>query len=181
MIVDEVIYGNQDPWPSGALGSGYALHRLAAGVSGNEPGNWFLASAAPGARDYRDRDGDGMPDDWELLYDFDPDEPLDAVMDADEDGMNNLEEYLAGTDPLVAGSVLRFEWVEAGASGVSFGFRAVTGRGYTVLYSDDPASGSWLKLEDVNAGSGATVLAVDDEMVPTNGSRYYRVVTPTRP
>jgi hypothetical protein len=181
VIVDEVIYGNQDPWPSGALGSGYALHRIAAGVSGNRPGNWFVARPAPGARDYRDRDGDGMPDDWELLNDLDADNPSDAVLDSDEDGMTNLEEYLAGTDPRDAGSALRFEWVEAGVEGVSLGFRAVFGRGYTVLYTDEPASGSWSKLEDVDAGPGVTVLTVVDEMVPADGSRYYRVVTPARP
>lgn len=46
-----------------------------------------------------DRDGDGMPDEWELAHGFDPDNPDDAQLDADGDGFTNLEEHLAGTDP----------------------------------------------------------------------------------
>ncbi|MBU1269923.1 MAG: hypothetical protein KJ583_02500 [Nanoarchaeota archaeon] len=46
-----------------------------------------------------DSDGDGMPDDWEILYGLDPNDPTDANGDLDGDGFTNLEEYLAGTDP----------------------------------------------------------------------------------
>ncbi|MDG6226044.1 MAG: hypothetical protein QCI82_11110 [Candidatus Thermoplasmatota archaeon] len=48
----------------------------------------------------KDSDGDGMNDAWELLYGFDPFDPLDAKRDPDGDGYTNLQEYLAGTDPL---------------------------------------------------------------------------------
>lgn len=46
-----------------------------------------------------DRDGDGMPDEWELARGFNPDNPDDALSDADGDGFTNLEEHLAETDP----------------------------------------------------------------------------------
>lgn len=47
-----------------------------------------------------DRDGDGLPDWYEDLYDFlDPDVPTDAALDFDEDGLTNLEEFELGTDP----------------------------------------------------------------------------------
>jgi hypothetical protein len=51
-----------------------------------------------------DIDNDGMPTYWELLYDtfpfdLDPNDPLDAAEDMDSDGLLNLDEYLAGTDP----------------------------------------------------------------------------------
>ncbi len=47
-----------------------------------------------------DSDGDGMPDDWELLYTDPPSATaLDPALDADSDGLNNLDEYLAGTIP----------------------------------------------------------------------------------
>jgi len=48
-----------------------------------------------------DDDNDGMPDAWELLYSLDPLDPSDAALDTDGDGYTNLEEYQAGTDPLV--------------------------------------------------------------------------------
>lgn len=50
--------------------------------------------------EYVDTDGDGMSDQWELLYS----PPLmtnvvDSAGDADSDGLSNLNEYLNGTDP----------------------------------------------------------------------------------
>jgi len=46
-----------------------------------------------------DRDGDGIPNEWEELYGLDPDDPEDAVKDEDEDGFTNLEEFEEETDP----------------------------------------------------------------------------------
>lgn len=46
-----------------------------------------------------DTDGDGMTDDWEKKYGFDPADPADASLDKDGDGFTNLEEFLAKTDP----------------------------------------------------------------------------------
>ncbi|MFD2036290.1 polysaccharide lyase [Belliella marina] len=46
-----------------------------------------------------DTDGDGMPDEWEIKYNLDPNDPSDGAMDADGDGYTNVEEYLNGTNP----------------------------------------------------------------------------------
>ena len=50
-----------------------------------------------------DTDGDGMPDDWELLYDLDP-EYDDSRLDMDWDLLENLEEYIYNTNPWVPDS-----------------------------------------------------------------------------
>ena len=46
-----------------------------------------------------DTDDDGIPDMWERKYGLDPQDPEDAKLDFDKDGMSNLEEYRAGTNP----------------------------------------------------------------------------------
>ena len=46
-----------------------------------------------------DSDGDGMPDEWEIKHNLDPNNPDDGAIDSDGDGYTNLEEYLNGTNP----------------------------------------------------------------------------------
>lgn len=49
-----------------------------------------------------DTDNDGIPDKWEQRYGFNSKNASDAKLDPDNDGLTNLEEYKAGTDPLKA-------------------------------------------------------------------------------
>jgi len=46
-----------------------------------------------------DTDGDTLPDQWELLYRFDPNSAADANIDPDNDGLTNVQEFHAGTNP----------------------------------------------------------------------------------
>jgi uncharacterized protein (DUF1800 family) len=67
-----------------------------------EPGvDVFVTSVAVGTVD---TDHDGMPDDWESAHAFSPTNAADATQDADGDGVNNRDEWLAGTDPREADS-----------------------------------------------------------------------------
>lgn len=54
-----------------------------------------LALAAP----FEDRDDDGIPDWWELLYGLDPTNPFDATDDPDGDTATALDEYREHTLP----------------------------------------------------------------------------------
>jgi len=46
-------------------------------------------------------DNDGLPDSYELANGLDANDPNDALLDGDNDGINNLAEFSQGTDPNV--------------------------------------------------------------------------------
>ncbi|MCI5125561.1 MAG: hypothetical protein D3925_14080, partial [Candidatus Electrothrix sp. AR5] len=46
-----------------------------------------------------DDDNDGMPDEWEIQHGLNPEDPSDANLDMDNDGISNLDEYLGGSEP----------------------------------------------------------------------------------
>ncbi|MEA2101320.1 MAG: fibronectin type III domain-containing protein [Thermodesulfobacteriota bacterium] len=75
-------------------------------TSGNESGFSVQASVyiptqavEPGV----DSDHDFIPDSIEEQWGLDPENPMDALADNDKDGVENLAEYLAGTNPLDSG------------------------------------------------------------------------------
>lgn len=68
----------------------------------DEAGNTGPISNIAEAKSYaQDTDGDGLADQWEQAYGFDPCTPGDELLDPDADGLNNLQEYRFGTLPKV--------------------------------------------------------------------------------
>jgi hypothetical protein len=51
------------------------------------------------ALSFLDSDDDGMPDEWETGFGLDLNNPVDASLDLDNDGLTNLQEYQRGTNP----------------------------------------------------------------------------------
>ncbi len=60
---------------------------------------WRQASRAFRFAFGQDSDGDGMPDAWEITHALNPKDASDASQDLDDDGLTNLGEFLAGTNP----------------------------------------------------------------------------------
>jgi hypothetical protein len=178
VIVDEVIYGNQTPWPAAANGGGTSLQRIVANGSGNNPANWFAGFPTAGLIAAGDRDGDGMPNDWELDNELDPDDPADSLLDADDDGCTNLHEYLSGTDPNDPASALKLT-VNAQGSGVRLQFPMVAGRSYTLQRRDDLSVSSWTKLQDIPPSQSNGFAEFTDSSPTNSPQRFYRVVTPS--
>ena len=96
----------KDNWYPETDGAGHSLvlsnpaasSSIASTKAGWRSSAWTYGS--PGkAADQTDRDGDGLPDAWELFYGLDPSSDTDASLDEDEDGLSALQEYQAGTDP----------------------------------------------------------------------------------
>ena len=48
ILLEEVAYASDAPWPSGADGLGHALCRREAGQFGNDPANWIASTPTPG-------------------------------------------------------------------------------------------------------------------------------------
>jgi hypothetical protein len=131
-----------------------------------------------------DSDHDGIPDAWEITYNFDPHNTADALLDSDGDGLNNLQEFQAGTDPRDPQSVLRLDSISESASStgtnVLLSFRAVSGRDYSILWKESVDLGKWTKLADVPAPLEDGELAIVDPL-PQVANRIYRLVTPQLP
>ncbi len=61
-------------------------------------------ASLPAFANAKDTDKDGMPDTWEIANLFNTNSVADATLDADGDGLNNRDEFLAGTNPRLADS-----------------------------------------------------------------------------
>ena len=74
--------------------------------------------------------------------------------------MTNLQEFLAGTDPLDPQSCLRlFVELLPGTGNLQLSFVAVAGVDYTVQYADDLASGLWHSTSLATSGANPATAA----------------------
>jgi hypothetical protein len=178
VLVEKVAYSNFPPWPFDAGGTGDALHRLSLVAYGNDPTNWVDALSALGPPALADTDGDGMPNSWEQLYNFGPNNPNDASADADGDGVSNLNEYIAGTHPRSASSYLRLDTVDGTPTLSVLEFNAVAGKTYSILYRDSLSTGVWLRLIDIPPQETTHNMTVYDASVEPSAPRFYRLRTP---
>jgi hypothetical protein len=154
-------------------------------VTINQPGANVLLRVSDGAAHFgssdpfivesaSDRDGDGLPDSWQARY-FPPGAanrgPND---DPDHDGLTNLEEFRAGTDPLDAISAIRFTNVRSINGDVWIEFQTVLGKAYRLERSDNLAGGTWVSLAEFIVGTGSPVQIIDSGAASQRG-RFYRV------
>jgi Tol biopolymer transport system component len=124
-----------------------------------------------------DSDGDGIPDAWTQQYFGHPTGQAGdlsrAEDDADGDGMTNLQEFAAGTNPLDPGSAFRTTITLVIATNrVTLNWPASAYSGYRVQFKNDLDNPAWLDAPGAVSVSGnqGSYTAVAD--LPR---RYYRV------
>jgi T5SS/PEP-CTERM-associated repeat protein len=124
-----------------------------------------------------DADGDGIPNGWEQVRGLDPFNPFDAADDNDSDGMSNLQEYLAGTDPNSSASCLRIISAVRTSNDIRIEWKAVGAKSYVVQSSASPAAG-FTDLSPVIPvpGTAEVIANYVHSGGATNGpAAYYRV------
>jgi hypothetical protein len=126
-----------------------------------------------------DFDQDGVPDLWESLFGFTTNNPADALLDFDGDGMINRDEYVAGTNPTNALSLLKLTMSITNAYVLEF--VAQSNLAYTIQYRTNLASATWSNLLNIGAQSQVRTTQVDVPNLPAAWEHYYRVMTPPAP
>src|SRR5205085_1551654 len=93
--------------------------------------------------------------------------PADAAQDADGDGMTNLQEYLAGTDPQNPNSKLALTVSLTPAGAVRLQFGAIANMGYTVQSRAAADSGSWSNAQTVGPAMSNQVVTITNNPPPS--------------
>lgn len=125
-----------------------------------------------------DTDSDGIPDIWETTYGFKQDDPSDRDSDADGDGMSNIEEYIAGTNPTDPENFFTITSIEINTNSTTIKFNSVSNRTYTVEFTTNIGD-NWIKLFDLCAKATNKIETIIDSS-ENSENKYYRVRTPRR-
>ena len=115
-----------------SIGAAFATVTTQGDATLNHPG--LIEVLYPAAPASADSDGNGLPDAWEILH-FGY-IGVDPNADPDHDGATNLMEYLAGTDPNSASSVVRPQGSYA-AGIFHMPIQTASGRYYQIWVSRD--------------------------------------------
>jgi titin len=121
--------------------------------------------------------GDGIPDAWRARYfggsGTTTNSQSDAFADPDHDGASNYQEFLAGTNPTNAASVLKLTALNPSSSTNVISLDSVNGIVYRILSRDDLIGGDWMILADQVIGSGTNMFFYDPS-TPAADRRFYR-------
>lgn len=103
--------------------------------------------------------------------------PVDEWMDGDTDGVPDIHEVLAGTDPRDASSQFRLTTMRQGGAFIELSWDSVPGRRYILQYSSD-LNGDWQMVADTPIEANAGQLSQRVLVTPRDGDRagFYRVV-----
>ncbi len=120
---------------------------------------------------------DGIPNVWRASYFGGSGTTTNSqsawFADPDHDGMNNYQEFLAGTNPTNAASVLNLTALNPNGGTNVISLNSASGIVYRILSGDDLISGNWAILADQIIGTGTNILFWDPA-APRSPRRFYR-------
>jgi subtilisin family serine protease len=121
-----------------------------------------------------DTDANGLPDWWELQY-FGHLTGSDPNADADHDGMSNLAEWLAGTNPTNASSCLQLIAIPSNnPNAFVVSWPSVAGKYYRLERATNLLTG-FNSVVQTNIAATAPTNTVTDTAVLSGNDRFYRV------
>ena len=157
---------------SGLPATTQQFYRVQCDLGGTDSDHSNVASATTAATI-----GDGIPGYWRYQYFGDGTRIVPGSGpndDPDGDGVSNLQEYLAGTDPTDASSALRVQLSRVGVNGV-LSFPTVVGRTYQIEITGDLGSPAvWSVLASGIVGTGS-VVTYTDTAAGGQTQRFYRI------
>jgi hypothetical protein len=154
--------------------AGYAIAATATDSNGNTSEFSATTIVPPPS----DNGSDGLPDQWMNFYFHHLDPRLSDLSrandDPDGDGLTNIQEFRAGTDPTSASNRFRITTIARSGSDRLITFASVAGKTYRIEYKDDLLGASWILLQDQVSASGASTQITDSSAVALT-HRFYRV------
>ncbi|MBE0544797.1 MAG: right-handed parallel beta-helix repeat-containing protein [Verrucomicrobia bacterium] len=151
-------------------------YRLAAGspAIGTGTNGSTMGAIFPVGSYLVDTDGDTLPDTWEQTYGLDFNNATDAPLDTDQDGLSNLQEFWAGTNPADAASYLRIIAAPLpGQDALLLSFEAISNRSYTVESRASLDTGDWTNL--LTIPPAPTNRFIQTTNASDNTSSFYRL------
>jgi hypothetical protein len=132
-------------------------------------GTWPIA----GAYEFQ---GTGLTDFTAWLWQYGlPTDGSSKYADTDRDGMNNWQEWIAGTNPTNAVSVLRLQLPLYVPGRVVLTWSSVTNRAYFVERATNLAPPLGFSLLQSNIPGLSNTTSFPDTSPPVSGPAYYRV------
>ena len=130
--------------------------------------NVSVTPASPLLPPAQDVDGDGLADAWESLY-YTPSQ-YGAADDADGDGQNNSDEYVAGTDPVSSNDVLHLRILSA--SPAVFQFEGRAGRSYRLERMVGTDASEWQQVQSMGPLPANGSQQISDPAAPASTGIY---------
>jgi hypothetical protein len=172
-----------------ALPGGRILYRPAHGYQGPDTFTYRVSDGQSESSDvqgtvfvsaYLDLDNDRIADIWETLWDLN-----NPNADPDNDGMNNLQEFLANTSPRNADSRVEIVRLEKTVDDhLAISWKAVGGTRYRVHSSDQLFSAESFvpllqsapfEIEMSEYGEESIRVFIDPRPLPQSGKRFYKI------